>query len=164
MAEKQGIVDLEGKGEQVTIQHILALITRLKQICNYDIETNESSKLDYLSEELEELTGQGDKALVFSQYPNETLKRLLPHLKDYNPNLYDGSLSDNQRTKIVDDFQNTENSKLMLLSLKAGNAGITLTKANYVYHFDYNKRYISMNHISFQLPTKNDILQMKIFM
>ncbi len=136
LAEKQGIVDLEGKGEQVTIQHILALITRLKQICNYDIETNESSKLDYLSEELEELTGQGDKALVFSQYPNETLKRLLPHLKEYNPNLYDGSLSDNQRTKIVDDFQNTDNSKLMLLSLKAGNAGITLTKANYVYHFD----------------------------
>lgn len=136
LAEQQGIIDLEGKGEQVTIQHVLALITRLKQICNYDLETNESSKLDYLCEELDELTGQGDKALVFSQYPNETLKRLLPHLKEYNPNLYDGSLSDTQRTKIVEDFQNTDNSKLMLLSLKAGNAGITLTKANYVYHFD----------------------------
>lgn len=136
LAEQQGVIDLEGKGEQVTIQHVLALITRLKQICNYDLETNESSKLDYLCEELDELTGQGDKALVFSQYPNETLKRLLPHLKEYNPNLYDGSLSDTQRTKIVEDFQNTDNSKLMLLSLKAGNAGITLTKANYVYHFD----------------------------
>lgn len=136
LAEQQGIIDLEGKGEQVTIQHVLALITRLKQICNYDLETNQSSKLDYLCEELDELTGQGDKALVFSQYPNETLKRLLPHLKEYNPNLYDGSLSDTQRTKIVEDFQNTDNSKLMLLSLKAGNAGITLTKANYVYHFD----------------------------
>lgn len=136
LAEQQGIIDLEGKGEQVTIQHVLALITRLKQICNYDLETNESSKLDYLCEELDELTGQGDKALVFSQYPNETLKRLLPHLKEYNPHLYDGSLSDTQRTKIVEDFQNTDNSKLMLLSLKAGNAGITLTKANYVYHFD----------------------------
>jgi len=136
LAEQQGIIDLEGKGEQVTIQHVLALITKLKQICNYDIETSESSKLDYLLEKLDELTSQGDKALVFSQYPNETLKKLLPQLKEYNPNLYDGSLSDVQRNKIVDDFQTTDNSKLMLLSLKAGNAGITLTKANYVYHFD----------------------------
>lgn len=136
LAEQQGVIDLQGIGEQITIQHILALITKLKQICNYDPETQESAKLDYLKEELEELAEQGDKALVFSQYPNETLKRLLPHLKEYNPNIYDGSLSDLKRTTIVDDFQNTDNSKLMLLSLKAGNAGITLTRANYVYHFD----------------------------
>ena len=119
LAEQQGIIDLEGKGEQVTIQHVLALITRLKQICNYDLETNQSSKLDYLCEELDELTGQGDKALVFSQYLNETLKGYCHILKEYNPNLYDGSLSDTQRTKIVEDFQNTDNSKLMLLSLKS---------------------------------------------
>jgi SNF2 family DNA or RNA helicase len=136
LAEKQGVVDLEEKGEQLTIQHILALITKLKQICNYDIVENESCKLDYLMEELEELTEQGDKALVFSQYPNETLKRLLPHLKQYNPDIYDGSLSDQKRTKMIDDFQQTDNSKLLLLSLKAGNSGITLTRANYVYHFD----------------------------
>lgn len=136
LAEKEGIVDLEEKGEQLTIQHILALITKLKQICNYDIVEKESAKLDYLMEELEELTEQGDKALVFSQYPNETLKKLLPHLQQYNPNIYDGSLSDLKRTKIVEDFQETDNSKLLLLSLKAGNAGITLTRANYVYHFD----------------------------
>lgn len=136
LAERQGIIDLEGKGERLTIQHIFALITKLKQICNYDPETKESSKLDYLKEKLDGLTSQEDKALVFSQYPNETLKRLLPHLKAYNPSLYDGSLTDSQRTKIIDDFQNTDNSHLMLLSLKAGNAGITLTRANYVYHFD----------------------------
>lgn len=136
LAETQGKIDLEGKGEELTIQHILALITKLKQICNYDPETKESAKLDYLMEELEELTEQGDKALVFSQYPNETLKRILPHIKEYNPNIYDGSLSDLKRTKIIDDFQTTDNSKVMLLSLKAGNAGITLTRANYVYHFD----------------------------
>ncbi|MDP2362482.1 MAG: restriction endonuclease, partial [Ignavibacteria bacterium] len=136
LAETQGKIDLQGKGDELTIHHILALITKLKQICNYDPETQESVKLDYLKEELEELTEQGDKALVFSQYPNETLKRILPHLKEYNPNIYDGPLSDLKRTTIVDDFQNTEDSKVMLLSLKAGNAGITLTRANYVYHFD----------------------------
>jgi SNF2 family DNA or RNA helicase len=136
LAESQGIIDLEGKGDAVTIQHILALITKLKQICNYDPETKESVKLDYLEEELEELTEQGDKAIVFSQYPNETLKRILPHLSKYNPNIYDGSLSDLKRTTLVSDFQNNEESKVMLISLKAGNAGITLTRANYVYQFD----------------------------
>jgi HJR/Mrr/RecB family endonuclease len=136
LAEKDGIIDLEERGEQLTIQHVLALITKLKQICNYDIVEKESAKLDYLMEELEELKEQGDKALVFSQYPNETLKKLLPHLSAYNPSIYDGSLSDLKRTKIVNDFQETDNSQLLLLSLKAGNAGITLTRANYVYHFD----------------------------
>lgn len=136
LAEKEGIIDLEEKGEQLTIQHVLALITKLKQICNYDIVEKESAKLDYLMEELEELKEQGDKALVFSQYPNETLKKLLPHLETYNPSIYDGSLSDLKRTKIITDFQETDNSQLLLLSLKAGNAGITLTRANYVYHFD----------------------------
>ena len=136
LAEQKGIVDLKEKGETATLQHVLALITKLKQICNYEITTNESVKLEYLKEKLEGLTEQGDKALVFSQYPNETLKRILPHLIDYRPNIYDGTLSDLKRTKIVNDFQTTENSKVMLLSLKAGNAGITLTRANYVYHFD----------------------------
>ena len=136
LAEKQGILDLEGQGNTITIQHILALITKLKQICNYDPATNESVKLDYLQDELEELTEQGDKAIVFSQYPNETLKRLLPHLTKYNPHIYDGSLSDLKRAKIVTDFQESDDSQLMLISLKAGNAGITLTRANYVYQFD----------------------------
>jgi HJR/Mrr/RecB family endonuclease len=136
LAENQGKINLEGTGEELTIQHVFALITKLKQICNYDPESHESVKLDYLKEKLEELAPQGDKALVFSQYPNETLKRILPHLKEYNPNIYDGSLSDLKRTTIINDFQTSDNSKLMLLSTKAGNAGITLTKANYVYHFD----------------------------
>jgi hypothetical protein len=37
---------------------------------------------------------------------------------------------------MVDDFQTADNCKVMLLSLKAGGAGIELTRANYVFHFD----------------------------
>lgn len=136
LAEKKGIIALSEKGDNVTITHVFDLIIKLKQICNYDRISNQSSKLDYLLEELDELTTQGDKALVFSQYPNSTLKEIFPYLKKYNPTIYDGSLSDIKRSRIIEDFQHTDNSKLMLISLKAGNAGITLTKANYVYHFD----------------------------
>ncbi len=137
-AEATGVLDLEGKGNEATIQHVFALITKLKQLCNIDPETQESSKLDYLKEKLEELTSQGDKALIFSQFPKKTLEPLLPHLKEFNPLYYHGQLNLSQREVMVRQFQdvnNTEN-KIMLLSLKAGNSGITLTRANYVFHFD----------------------------
>ena len=136
LVEKQGKNDLEGLGNSISIQHAFALATKLKQICNYDSETGESVKLQYLLNDLEIIAEQGDKALVFSQYPNETLKRILPYLKKYNAKVYDGSLTDSTRTKLVSDFQNNSSFKVMLISLKAGNAGITLTEANYVYHLD----------------------------
>ena len=136
-AEATGILDLEGKND-VTVHHIFALITKLKQLCNLDPETQESSKLEYLKEKLEELTSQGDKALVFSQFPNKTLVPLLPHLAEFNPLYYHGQLNLQQREAMIRKFQDTNNeeNKIMLLSLKAANSGITLTRANYVFHFD----------------------------
>jgi SNF2 family DNA or RNA helicase len=136
LAEKKGVFELKNQGELLNLTHILALINKLKQICNYDISSNESAKLEYLVEDLEIITEQGNKALVFSQFPNQTLKKLLPNLSKFNPVIYDGSLSDNQRSKIVDDFQNNSTCKVLLISLKAGNSGITLTNANYVFQFD----------------------------
>ncbi len=136
-AEATGILDLEGK-DDVTVHHIFALITKLKQLCNIDPETQESSKLEYLKEKLLELTSQGDKALVFSQFPKKTLEPLLPHLKEFHPLYYHGGLNLQQREAMVRSFQDANNTmnKIMLISLKAGNSGITLTRANYVFHFD----------------------------
>ena len=135
-AEQEGIVALNEQGDSVTVQHILALITKLKQICNIEQVSKESCKLEYLLEELEKLSEQGDKALVFSQYPEKTLKLLEPELLQFNPFVYHGMLSDSQRDKMVDEFQNQEDCKVLLMSVKAGGLGLTLTRANYVYHFD----------------------------
>lgn len=136
LAEREGILRLKEQGESVTITHVFKLITSLKQICNIDPTTGESPKLDYIMNELSAVAEQEDKALVFSQYPNHTLKQLIPKLKPFNPLLYDGSLSDPKRTHLVNLFQDHDENQIMLLSTKAGNAGITLTRANYVYHFD----------------------------
>ncbi len=65
-AEEEGIVYLKSLGAEVRVRHVLELITRLKQICNFDPETSESSKLDDIRERLDQLAGQGHKALVFS--------------------------------------------------------------------------------------------------
>lgn len=135
-AEQEGIVTLNERGETITVQHILALITKLKQICNIDIYSKESCKLEYLLEKLEEISEQGDKALVFSQYTKKTIKYLKPKLKKFNPVIYSGELSDSKRKQIVRKFQEGEENKVLLMSVRAGGLGLTLTRASHVYHFD----------------------------
>lgn len=135
-AEKDGIVDLDNRGETVTVQHVLALITKLKQICNFDPATGKSCKLEYLSDKLDSIADQGDKALIFSQYTEKTLAFLEPRLKQFNPHVYHGILSDSKRDQIIDDFQNRNDCKILLMSVKAGGLGLTLTRANFVFHFD----------------------------
>ena len=135
-AEQTGKVQLDGMGETVTVQHVFALIAKLKQICNMEPVSRESCKLEYLTERLEELCEQDDKALVFSQYPEKTLEHLVPQLKEFNAKVFKGSLSSGQRDELIREFQEEEACKVLLLSTKAGGTGITLTRANYVFHYD----------------------------
>src|SRR5205814_893882 len=43
-AERAGIVQLNEKGETITVTHVFALINRLRQICNFDPTTGASAK------------------------------------------------------------------------------------------------------------------------
>ncbi len=52
LAEKDGILRLTEMGDSATIQHVFELILRLKQICNFDPATGESSKLERLAADL----------------------------------------------------------------------------------------------------------------
>jgi superfamily II DNA or RNA helicase len=135
-AEKEGIVELDEKGDSVTVQHVLALISKLKQICNIDPVSKEGCKLEHLEAKLDEICEQEDKALVFSQYPEKTLRLLEPKLEEFSPLFLHGSLSVDQRNRIVERFQNEDTNKVLLVSVKTGGLGITLTRANYVYHYD----------------------------
>ncbi|HRR91766.1 MAG TPA: DEAD/DEAH box helicase [bacterium] len=135
-AEQEGIIKLNEHGDSITVDHILALITELKQICNLEPVSKKSCKLEYLLESLDEICSQGDKAIIFSQYPKKTLKCLEPFLKEFNPLIYHGSLSDPQRDGIIKKFQEDDKYKVLLMSVKSGGVGLTLTKANYVFHFD----------------------------
>ena len=74
--ETEGVDELRSLGDTATRVHIFSLINKLKQLCNYDNETGDSCKLDYLKEQLEKLVENGEKALVFSQYPNVTLQKV----------------------------------------------------------------------------------------
>ncbi len=135
--ENQGVEDIERRGDKATRIHILALITQLKQICNYDDESGQSCKLNFLRDELQSLVDDNDKALVFSQYPVKTLKKIQPKLQEFDPLIYDGTLSSTKRDEVVFRFQESDNSMALLMSVRAGGMGLTLTRANHVFHFDH---------------------------
>ncbi len=124
------------KNEFETKRAVLAEITELKKICNFDPVTGQSCKADYLKERLEDICDINEKALIFSQYPNISLKPLADKLSRFKPDLFDGSLSNSQRDQKIGEFQNTDNTNILLMSVKAGGVGITLTRANHVFFLD----------------------------
>jgi len=56
---------LREKGETIRIEHLLALIARLKQICNFDPDTGESAKVVAMRDRLAALSEQGHRTLLF---------------------------------------------------------------------------------------------------
>ena len=132
LAEREGVARLRD-GTTVPIEHILALITQLKQICN-DAD-GYSAKLDWLEDHLDIVVDEKDKALVVSQYV-KTLQAIEPRIRRFNPLLYTGSMATKARDDAVTAFQDDASRHAMLLSLKAGGTGLTLTAASRVIHFD----------------------------
>jgi len=126
---------------------ILALLTKLKQICNHPsqylkedtLDKHNSGKLQRLEEMLDVAISEGDRALIFTQFA-EWGKLLKPYLENQLSRevffLY-GSTSKKQREEMVDRFQHDpQGPPIMILSLKAGGVGLNLTRANHVFHFD----------------------------
>ena len=137
-AENEGIVRLKAMGEDITIQHVFELISRLKQICNFDPETRESSKMDDVAERLEELTARGHRALVFSQYvnPSAGVAAIADRLGKFAPLTFTGELSADERTAVISQFKARTKHKALVMSLRAGGLGLNLQEASYVFHID----------------------------
>ncbi|MEG4201143.1 DEAD/DEAH box helicase [Microcoleus sp. Pol12A5] len=131
---------------------ILALLVKLKQLCNHpalvkaeakpkelQIKSQESGKLQRLVEMLEEVLAEGDRALIFTQFA-EWGKLLKPHLEQHLGRevlfLY-GGIKQQQREEMIDRFQHDpQGPPIMILSLKAGGTGLNLTRATHVFHYD----------------------------
>ncbi len=127
---------------------ILATLTKLKQICNHpmqflqdgsDFTAERSHKLMRLSEMVQEAIDEGESMLIFTQF-NElgsALEKYLRQVCHYNTYYLSGSTPRPKREKMITAFQDPETEpSVFVLSLKAGGVGITLTKANHVFHFD----------------------------
>ena len=137
-AEREGIVHLRSLGRDVRVQHVLELISRLKQICNADPETGESSKFEDIRQRMEALTAGGNRAIVFSQYitPEFGVEAAAEALRTFRPLTFMGSHSQDERRETIDRFRQNETHRVLVVSLRAGGVGLNLQEASYVFHLD----------------------------
>ncbi len=122
--------------------HVLATLTRLKQICCHPAifaketaEMGDSAKYDMLVELLQTLIEGQHKTVIFSQYT----KMLQIMRRDFEQrgirfNYLDGSSKN--RIEIVKEFNEDPNISVFLVSLKAGGTGLNLVGADTVIHYD----------------------------
>jgi superfamily II DNA or RNA helicase len=119
----------------------LEALLRLRQVsCHLGLlpghsEVVSSSKVDLLMESLVASKAQGHRALVFSQWTT-MLDLIEPHLDKSGMSFSRIDGSTEGRGDIVDSFQAEDGPDVMLLSLKAGGLGLTLTAADHVYIID----------------------------
>ncbi|MGD0898535.1 MAG: DEAD/DEAH box helicase [Thermoguttaceae bacterium] len=135
LAEEEGVVRLTEMGAAAKIQHVFELVLRLKQICNFDPASGESSKLERLEADLEETATSGRKAIVFSQWV-ATVRRLADALGRFGPLEYHGQVPSARRDGVVRQFRDDPGRRVLLMTYGAGGVGLNLQFASYVFLFD----------------------------
>ncbi len=126
--------------------NIFKLITALKQICNHpyqflksgEMSREMSGKMDKCISIVQTILDNGEKTLIFTQYKEmgDILCKIIADECNTEPLFFHGSLSVQQREELIQKFQTDDNTKVMILSLKAGGTGLNLTSATNVIHYD----------------------------
>ena len=134
--------EIEDKGFEQSRIKILALLTRLRQICchpslfisNYK---DGSGKLNQCIELVKDAVQSGHKMLLFSGYTSmfEIIEQTL-RKEGINYLKLTGKTSVKDRFDLIEQFNSDEDVKVFLISLKAGGTGINLTSADMVIHYD----------------------------
>jgi superfamily II DNA or RNA helicase len=125
---------------------VLALLMRLKQICNHPSQwlgdnswaEEDSGKFARLRDLTEEIASRQEKALIFTQF-KETTAPLASFLGSVfgRPGLVlHGETEVKKRKDLVREFQEDDDIPFFVLSVKAGGTGLNLTAASHVIHFD----------------------------
>ncbi len=125
---------------------IFKLITALKQICNHpyqylkygDMSKDISGKTEKFISLLSQIMENNEKVIAFTQYKEmgHILETIIKNELGIAPLFFHGSLNPVQRQNMLNQFEQDDNSRIMLLSLKAGGTGLNLTGATNVIHYD----------------------------
>ena len=147
---QQAVDDLSQQLEQVDGMKrrglVLAFLMRLKQICNHPSQwlgdgawaEGDSGKFARLRDIAEVIAARQEKALVFSQFKETTapLAAFLGSVFGQPGLVLHGQTEVKKRKDLVRRFQDDESVPFFVLSVKAGGAGLNLTAASHVIHFD----------------------------
>lgn len=122
--------------------HVLATLTRLKQICCHPAifaketaEVGDSAKYDMLIELLQTLMEGGHKTVIFSQY-TRMLQIMREDLEQKGIRFLYLDGSSKNRLEVVKKFNEDPSIYVFLVSLKAGGTGLNLVGADTVIHYD----------------------------
>jgi len=125
---------------------VLAFLMRLKQICNHPSQwlgdgawiEKDSGKFARLRDIVEVIAARQEKVLIFSQFKETTapLAAFVGSVFGRAGLVLHGETEVKKRKELVRQFQEDEDIPFFVLSLKAGGAGLNLTAASHVIHFD----------------------------
>ncbi|MGH9076590.1 MAG: DEAD/DEAH box helicase [Acidimicrobiales bacterium] len=127
--------------------HVLAAITALKQVCDHPAAylrddsgplAGRSGKLERLEEIVRNVFTAGERILVFTHFARwgEKLAAYLSERLGQPVACYHGGLARGLRDRLVSEFQEGRGAGALVLSLKAGGAGLNLTAASHVVLYD----------------------------
>jgi superfamily II DNA or RNA helicase len=129
---------VETQGLNKSKMHVLAALTRLRQVCCHPSlvgSDTASGKTETLFELLDPLIADGQKVLVFSQFVQ--MLQLLEKecaVRNIHTHILTGQTKDRQ--EVVNAFQADGKPGVFLLSLRAAGTGLNLTNASYVVLYD----------------------------
>ncbi|WP_078555299.1 DEAD/DEAH box helicase [Bacillus alkalicellulosilyticus] len=125
---------------------ILSSLTKLKQICNHPAQLlkekepldNRSEKWDLLMTLVEQITDRDEKLLIFSQFKEmgDLIQQALSQKYNQEIPFLHGGLQRSKREQLIQTFKEDDDTKIFILSLKAGGVGLNLTAATHVIHYD----------------------------
>lgn len=132
-------------GEAARSLNFLSLLTRLRQAAcdpgllpgRADTPVEQSGKIVILYDRLAEIIAAGGKTVVFSQFTT-LLARVKTGLVTRFPEtpVFELTGETRERGGPVADFQKAKGSAIILVSLRAGGTGVTLTSGDYVFLLD----------------------------
>ena len=125
---------------------ILKILTALKQTCNHpaqflDIKNpkiQESGKMELLVNILENILSVDEKVIIFTQYVEmgKIIQKLISKKFKQEVLFLHGSQTLKEKTEVIDTFQEDEDHKILVATLKTGGTGLNLTAARNVIHYD----------------------------
>lgn len=142
----KSVVTSGALGERGGRVSVLSLLTRLRQAAcdpallpwvGASCDLLNSGKIKAISDALSSIVSSSRKAVIFSQFTS-FLNRIRAKIESEFPEakLFELTGSTRNRAEPVADFQREKSAAIMLVSLRAGGTGITLTGADYVFLAD----------------------------
>ena len=117
----------------------LALLTRLRSVCDLHEESRTSSKIDRIMERLAAIRGQAEKAVVFAHLLaplHELERRIESKWGSGTTRRLVGAMGARERENAVREFRTDPDVLALVASSRVGGEGLTLVEANHVFLLD----------------------------